>query len=103
MKNLYKFFIVAALLGGAISCKKSPDGYLSSQIRYPDSPIQIQSGFVVQTDPVNSDGSSAPVTYELLDIRNATTHKHADSLYMPQEHYEFISLFNADVDTTVAF
>ena len=102
MKNLYKIFIAAALCGGVIiSCKKIPDGYLSSQIRYPDSPIQIQSGFVVQTDPVNSDGSSAPVTYTLLDIRNATTHKHADSLYRNQNRYIFISLFNADVDTTV--
>ncbi len=102
MKKQYKIFIAAALCIGVMSCKKSVQGYLSSQIRYTDSPIQIQSGFVVQTNPVNSDGSSAPVTYELLDIRNATTHKHADSLYMNQDRYIFVSLFNANVDTTVA-
>jgi hypothetical protein len=103
MKNLYKIFIAAALCGGVIiGCKKIPDGYLSAQIRYTDSPIQVQRGNIVQTDPVNSDGSSAPVTYELLDIRNATTHKHADSLYAPQKHYIFTSVFNADVDTTIA-
>jgi len=102
MKRLHTLFIIAALCSGVISCTKAPNGYLSSQIRYTDSPIQIQRGNVVQSNPVNSDGSSAPVTYELLDIRNATTHKHADSLYMPQQHYEFISLFNPAVDTTVA-
>jgi len=102
MKKIYKVFMTAVLCSGVISCTKAPNGYLSSQIRYTDSPIQVQRGNIVQTNPVNSDGSSAPVTYELLDIRNATTHKHADSLYMPQNHYEFISLFNADVDTTIA-
>jgi hypothetical protein len=102
MKKLYKLFIAAALCSGVISCKKTPDGYLSSQIRYSDSPIQVQRGVIDQTDPVNSDGSSAPVVYELLDIRNATTHKHADSVYAAQEHYEFTSVFNADVDTTIA-
>jgi hypothetical protein len=102
MKRLYKVIVIAALFSGVISCQKAQNGYLSSQIRYRDSPIQVQRGNVVQTFPVNSDGSSAPITYELLDIRNATTHKHADSLYLNQSRYIFISLFNASVDTTIA-
>lgn len=104
MKRLYKFclVVIACNLLTLVSCQKAPNGYLSSQIRYPDSPIQIQRGLVVQTDPVNSDGSSAPVTYELLDIRNATTHKHADSVYMNQQRYVFTSQFDPNIDTTVA-
>jgi len=102
MKKSYKIVLIAALCTSVLGCTKAPNGYLSSQIRYTDSPIQIQRGNIVQTNPVNSDGSSAPVTYELVDIRNATTHKHADSVYMNQNHYIFISAFNANVDTTVA-
>ena len=89
-------------LSALTACKKTPMGYLSSQIRYPDNPIQIQRGVVTQTSPVDNDGSSGPVVYELTDIRNAVTHQHADSVYMKQDRYVFTSQFDVNVDTTVA-
>ncbi len=102
MKKLYKFFIAVVLCSGVIGCTKSVNGYLSSQIRYRDSPIQIQrNGPVVQTSPVDDDGSSAPVTYQLLDIRDAVTHKHADSIYKNRPRYIFTSQFSPFIDTTV--
>lgn len=94
------FLVLAGtVLGG---CKKVPNGYLSSQVRYPDNPIQIQRGVVTQTSPVDADGSSAPVSYELLDIRDSATGKHADPVYLKQDRYIFTALFDASVDTTVA-
>ena len=102
MKNFIKTLLIAIMITGLYSCVKAPHGYLSSQIRYRDNPMQIQRGITQQTTAVDNDGSSAPVTYEVTDIRNAVTHKHADSLYRNQDRYVYISEFNADVDTTVA-
>ena len=103
MKKLYKyvgvFLLITALL---TACSKVPNGYLSEQIRYPDNPIRVQRGIVEETNPIDNDGSSGPVVYELLDIRDAVTHQHADSLYRNQSRYVFISQFDPSVDTTVA-
>src|SRR5579859_923358 len=109
MKSIYQYighcltgasFLIAVISPGA--CKKVQNGYLSSQIRYTDNPLQIQRGVIKQTNPIANDGSSAPVLYELLDIRDAVTHKHADSVYANQDRYIFTGMFDASVDTTVA-
>lgn len=97
LKTTTYILIAAAVVS---SCKKVEKGYLSSQIRYRDNPMEITRGQIQQTAPVSNDGSSAPVVYELLDIRDST-HKHADSIYLPYERYEWIGEFNADTDTTV--
>jgi hypothetical protein len=102
MKKNYKILLTVLIAVSVFACVKAPHGFLSSQIRYRDSPMQIQRGNVVQTTAVDNDGSSAPVTYELLDIRDAVTHKHADSLYKNRPRYVFISQFDPNVDTTVA-
>ncbi len=100
-RNIQIISAVLLLTATIISCEKVPQGFLSDQIRYRDNPIQVQRGIVAQTNPVDNDGSSAPVTYELLDIRNATTHKHADSLYMNSERYVWTGKFDPVNDTTV--
>jgi hypothetical protein len=102
MKKNYKILFVALLATSVIACVKAPHGFLSTQIRYRDSPIQIVRGNVVETSAVDNDGSSAPVTYKLLDIRDAVTHKHADSIYKNRDRYVYTSQFDPDVDTTVA-
>ncbi|HTI07963.1 MAG TPA: hypothetical protein VL832_05390 [Puia sp.] len=103
MKSTYKYFGLFLATGSLLAaCSKVPSGYLSEQIRYPDNPIQIQKGMVVETNPIDNDGSSGPVTYELLDIRDATTHQHADSVYKNQGRYVFIAQFDPTTDTTVA-
>jgi hypothetical protein len=97
-KNIIYILFAVALVN---ACTKVPSGYLSSQIRYPNSPDSVPIGTVKQLNPVDNDGSSSPVVYELLDIRDANTHQHADSLYWKQERYVFASQFIASVDTTV--
>jgi hypothetical protein len=102
MKRYIKLIAFGFVATGIIfSCKKVENGFLSNQIRYRDSPIKIQKGITVQTKPVDNDGSSAPVTYELLDIRDAVTKKHAELLYTNYERYIFISQFDVNRDTTV--
>ncbi|SDP56051.1 hypothetical protein SAMN05428975_1807 [Mucilaginibacter sp. OK268] len=102
MEKNYKIILVTLIAAGVIGCVKAPHGFLSSQIRYRDNPIQVQRGIIVQSIAVDNDGSSAPVTYQLLDIRDAVTHKHADSLYKNRDRYVYTSEFDPDVDTTVA-
>jgi hypothetical protein len=96
-KSLYILFTAIAFFP---SCKKVEHGYLSKQIRYIDNPMQIKRGQIQQTAAVSNDGSSAPVVYKLLDIRDST-HHHADSLFANYDRYEWIGEFNADTDTTV--
>lgn len=92
-----KLLIIIFILS---SCAKVEHGFLSTQIRYVDNPMHITRGQVQQTAPVSNDGSSAPVVYKLLDIRDSSGH-HADSLYKSFDRYEWIGEFNADTDTTV--
>nr|WP_249665281.1 DUF5007 domain-containing protein [Mucilaginibacter sp. Bleaf8] len=102
MKRNHIIIFVAFIATSIVACVKAPHGFLSTQIRYRDSPIQVVRGNVVETSAVDNDGSSAPVTYKLLDIRDAVTHKHADSIYKSRNRYVYISQFDPNVDTTVA-
>jgi hypothetical protein len=97
-----RYITFGLILLAAAACKKVQDGYLSQQIRYVDNPIVISRGQDQQTIPVSNDGSSAPVVYELLDIRDANTHAHADSFYANFSRYEWTGQFDASTDTTVA-
>jgi len=96
-------YIGLVLLAGLVtnSCQKVTHGYLSEQIRYTDNPIQIARGIVTETNPVDADGSSAPVTYELLDVRDSATGKHADAIYANHQRYVFIRQFDPAKDSTI--
>ncbi|WP_089903866.1 DUF5007 domain-containing protein [Chitinophaga arvensicola] len=94
--------VVMALTGAMYGCAKVENGFLSTQIRYVDNPIQIKRGQVQQTNPVSNDGSSAPVVYKLLDIRTADKHVHADSMFAKFDRYEWIGKFDPQKDTTIA-
>ena len=103
MKTAFNYTALFFLAGLAMgSCKKVTNGYLSAQIRYPDNPIQVVRGTVTQTNPVDADGSSAPVLYELLDVRDSATGKHADAVYASHARYLFTSMFDPTLDTTIA-
>jgi len=102
MKTIHRYISLLLLTILVLtSCHKVTSGYLSGQVRYPDNPIQIARGIVTQTNPVDADGSSAPVTYELLDIRDSATQKHADALFANHQRYVFTSIFDPTVDTTI--
>ena len=103
MKTIHPYIVLLFLAGIAIgSCNKVTSGYLSAQIRYPDNPIQVPRGIVTQTNPVDADGSSAPVIYQLLDVRDSATGKHADAVYANHYRYIFTGIFDPTIDSTVA-
>lgn len=98
-KTIKQWGVAAAALLAIAGCTKIEHGYLSAQLRYTDNPMTIGRGIIQQTNAVDDDNSSSPVEYELLDIRDAATHKHADALYTKYDHYEWTGLFDPTTDT----
>jgi hypothetical protein len=108
MKKNYSYTIVAALAVVLIaSCSKINDGkigFLSSQIRYLEDTLFIERGVVAPSLPIDIDGSTAPVTFELLDIRNNKgISVKADFLEKkyPITVFKKDALFNVLTDTTL--
>jgi len=56
-----------------LQCKPSEQGYLSDNLRYNVDNLQVNQGTVVYTDPLVANGSTTPLSVELLGIRNKAT------------------------------
>ncbi|WP_437922060.1 hypothetical protein [Sphingobacterium sp. LRF_L2] len=81
-------------------CKPSEEGYLSETFRYNVENLQVNQGSVVYTDPLISNGSTTPLTVNLLAIRNKETGELAPEFLEEQE----ISTYLGEVtwrDTTL--
>lgn len=66
---------------GITACKKIPDGFLSSYVRYETTPIIVQQGRAFVSDALNPDGSAKPMTVKLLAIYEAGTGKNVTELF----------------------
>lgn len=60
-------------LGLLDSCKSDQIGYLSENIRYNVENLQVNQGAVVYTDAIVANGSTTPLTVNLLAVRNKET------------------------------
>ena len=58
--NLIKILLAITCVITLAACKKLPDGFLSSIIRYEEDPILIAKGRVYVTSALNLDGSVRP-------------------------------------------
>lgn len=101
MKFRYKYLAVAVvLLAVAYGCKKDAIGFLSDKLLYRANPFTALKGRVSTSAPLESDGSTLPLTVKLLDVRD-NTGKTASSLMAEHE----IAIYKAEVratDTTLA-
>jgi len=85
------------------ACKKIDNGFLSDTLRY-TSDINCQRGLqLVQSDPIYLDGSTPPMTFEMLNFRDSSG-KDAPKEFTTK--YEVVAFkpgmtFNVDTDTTV--
>jgi hypothetical protein len=91
------------------SCTKINDGkvgFFSDQIRYLEDTLQIERGTArFSTKPIDLDGSTAPLKFELLDIRDSKGKSvKADFLEKkyPIATFKEGAVFNVDEDTTLA-
>ena len=71
MKNIKKIFLLTTATAAIIiGCKKSEIGFLSDNVFYRSNPFVAEQGTVTYSAPMEVDGSTAPLTVTLLDIRD---------------------------------
>ncbi len=105
MNKKYIFYPVA-LIAFVIGCTKVREGFLSDTIRYKDRVLYAKKGIALtQSDRINADGSTPPITYKMSNLRNIETGAPA-----PEEFYKEYDVlvfktgqtFDPQTDTTVA-
>jgi hypothetical protein len=100
-----KFFIyLMAACSCLASCKKVDNGFLSDTLRYKTPDIYCLRGLnVVQSDAIDLDGSTPPMSFELLNLRDSS------GKALPPEFttkYDILAFkpgltFDVDADTTI--
>ncbi len=89
----------------AVSCKKIQEGFLSDTMRYIDKNVYCLRGLpLVQTKPIDIDGSTPIVHFEMLNLRDEAGKPAPKEFF---EKYEVIMFkpgmtFDIKTDTTVA-
>ena len=102
MKRLRSLAFLAVVTGLAYNCKKPLEGFISDNIFYRANPFEAAQGIVSYSAPLEVDGSTAPISVKLLDIRDKSTGKSVmDSLLKEKEVTTFVGEVTA-ADTTVA-
>lgn len=73
--KIYSIILIAAtvLFTGIAGCKKSEIGFLSDNVFYRANPIVVEQGKVTYSTPLEVDGSTAPLSVKLLDVRDKAT------------------------------
>ncbi len=103
MKKLIISIIILSVAGFA--CKKIQEGFLSETLRYTSPDLYAQRGLaLVQTSKISADGSTPPITYEMLNLRDSSgkplpaafTTKYDVTVFKPGMS------FDSQTDTTVA-
>lgn len=87
------------------ACKKITDGFLSDTLRYTSPDLYCLRGLaLVQSDKISLDGSTPPVTFEMLNLRDSSGGKLPEAFNTKYEVTVFKPgmTFNVDTDTTVA-
>lgn len=102
LKILYSLVFVFTLTSG---CKKIENGFLSEGIRYKDNTIFCKRGMsLTMSDRINTDGSTPPYTFELLNLKDEATGQPAPDVFFKE--FDILTfkpglVFNAETDTTV--
>lgn len=95
-----------AVLAVITACEKVTPGFLSSQMRYKDTVVYCKRGFALtQSERVNADESTPPITFKLLNLREKATGKPAPPEFFTD--YDVVVFkegmaFNPETDTTLA-
>lgn len=97
-------FIFSAILF-ITACEKVEPGFLSDQMRYKDNVIYCKRGLPLQqSDRINTDESTPPVTFKMMNLREKGSGKPAPTAFF--EDYDVLVFkdgesFNVDTDTSV--
>lgn len=103
MRKIIILLLVVVIV--CAGCKKINNGFLSDTMRYIDKDIYCQRGLaLVQSKPIDFDGSTPPISFEMLNLRDANGQPAPKEFF---EKYEVVvfkpgMVFNIETDTTVA-
>lgn len=97
--NKVAFSICAVLAFTA--CDKIPDGYLADTIVYTRNPLNVDAGATMYSESPNLAGSSFPIKFELIDIRNEKGELDS-SLIKHRDLQVWTEAYNPATDTTLA-
>lgn len=89
-------FVALALTG----CDKIPEGYLSETIVYTRNPFSVPAGKTTYSEAPNLAGSSYPIKFELLEVRNEKGEIDT-SLYKLRDLYIWSAPYNSLTDKTI--
>lgn len=95
----------SALFLIGFACKKIQEGFLSETLRYTSPDLYAQRGLpLVQSAKIYADGSTPPIQFELLNLRDSSGKPLSDAFTTEYEVVRFKSgmSFNSETDTTVA-
>ncbi|HEY1167030.1 MAG TPA: DUF5007 domain-containing protein [Chitinophaga sp.] len=103
MRNIFLCILSTILFIAA--CEKVEPGFLSEQMRYKDNVIYCKRGLgLQQSDRINTDESTPPVTFKMTNLRDKSSGKPAPPAFF--EDYEVLVFkdgqsFNVQTDTSV--
>ncbi|MHA7941603.1 hypothetical protein ACJOV8_000775 [Formosa sp. 3Alg 14/1] len=103
MKKTNKIIMAALSLSFFIAaCSEVETGYLSGYIKYENPVLYVQSGTDMSTGKLLPDGSTKPLTVEMLEIRNKETGEIAEDLLTERPIVNWLEPYNYETDSTLA-
>ncbi len=85
-----------------VACKKVPDGFLSSYVRYEEFPIEIPQGRAFVSSALNPDGSAKPLNIRLLAVYDQETGQEVTDIFLKKfEIPVWTGLYDPKADTTL--
>jgi hypothetical protein len=101
MNTLNKLALSICAVLALSACDKVPDGYLGDTIVYTRNPLNVAAGSVMYSESPNLAGSSFPIKFELIDIRNEKGEVDS-SLIKRRDLTVWSEAYNGAKDTTLA-
>lgn len=96
-KKLWPLALLPAAL--ATGCKPETVGFLNDNMRYNVTELQVTQGTSISTPAITANGSSTPMTVELIEVRNKATGAAVSEFLVPGEYSVFLQTVGADVNT----
>ncbi len=96
-RNLWRLALVSLVV--AQGCKPEQIGFLNDSLRYNIAELQVMQGMAASTPPLIANGSSTPMTVELLEVRNKNTGAVVTEFLDTHDFHVFLAQVGADDNT----
>jgi hypothetical protein len=101
MNTLNKAALSICAVLSLMACNSIPDGYLADSIIYTQNPFNVDAGATMYSQAPNLAGSSFPLKFELLEVRNEKGEIDS-SLIKHRDLSIWTDAYNGATDTTLA-